>query len=538
MEANMLNKAITALVLILAFFSMAATQDAKTVIGNASKASGYDGLKSIEYSGPSGLEGTAMGQAQSAAKGWPHFTLKNYTRYVDLSAGTQMQNSQRSRPAEPDGQLAGGGGLAPQAEAPNTTPINANGTFTQKLDINLLPPAFLQLAASATNATVSQRSVGGKKYTVVTFPVEQKAPSGQAYSISGYIDSENMVAKVETKVDDPLIGDVLVEQTYSGYKDFGGVKFPTHIVQTRAGLAWSDLTVADVKANGSTPQPLVQGGRGGAGRGGPPAEGRGGAPEGRGGGAGRGAAAEGRGAPAEGRGAGAPGGGRGAAAAPTAKKLADGIYMITGGYRSVAVEMKDHIVLIEAPNNNDTTTAIIAEVHKAIPNKPITYVVNTHQHADHSGGLRAAVAEGATIITHSSNKPLYEKWFTNTRTLVQPDALSKSEKKAKFEYMGDKKILKDNVNTIELYHLNNVAHAEDMIVAYLPKIKTVVEADAFNAPAANAPPPQTINGLEKLLASELDRLKIDYTTLIPIHQPNPDREITKADLLKNIGKGN
>jgi len=212
--------------------------------------------------------------------------------------------------------------------------------------------------------------------------------------------------------------------------------------------------------------------------------------------------------------------------------------MITGAYRSVAVEMKDHIVLIEAPNNSDTTTTIIAEVHKAIPNKPIKYVVNTHQHDDHSGGLRAAVAEGATIITHASNKPLYEAWFKNPRTLMQPDALSKSEKKAKFEYIGDKKIIKDNVNTIELYHLNNVAHAEDMIVAYLPKIKTVVEADAFNAPAANAPPPQQINGLEKLLASELDRLKIDYTTIIPVHQPNPDREITKADLLKNIGKGN
>src|SRR6185369_8183876 len=294
----------------------AAAQDAKTVISNASKASGYDGLKSIEYSGPSGLEGTAIGQAQSAAKGWPHFTLKNYTRYIDLNAGTGMQNSQRSRPGEPDGQLAGGGGLNPAPEAPNTTQINANQNWTQKLDINLTPPGFLKLAAAATNATVSQRSFGGKKYTVVTFPVEQKAPSGQAYSISGYIDADNMVAKVETKVEYSLIGDMLVEQTYSGYKDFGGVKFPTHIVQTRAGLAWSDLTVSDVKANGPAPQPLVQGGRGGApgggaGRGGPPAEGRG--------------------APAEGRGGapgGAPGGGgRGAAAAPTAKKLADGIYM-------------------------------------------------------------------------------------------------------------------------------------------------------------------------------------------------------------------
>src|SRR5262249_10402486 len=166
------------------------------------------------------------------------------------------------------------------------------------------------------------------------------------------------------------------------------------------------------------------------------------------------------------------------------------------------------------------------------------YVVNTHTHADHSGGLRAAIAEGAIVITHESNKPLYEKWFSNPRTLLMPAKLSQSEKKAKFDYMGEKKVLKDNLTTIEQYHLSGVAHAEDMIIAYLTKIKTVVEADAFNAPAANAPAPQTVNGLEKLFASELDRLKIDYATIIPVHQPNPDREIMKADLLKNIGKGN
>jgi glyoxylase-like metal-dependent hydrolase (beta-lactamase superfamily II) len=431
--------------------------------------------------------------------------------------------------------------------------INANSGWNAnpqgKLEVALLPPGFLKLAAAAANPTVSQRSVDGKKYTVISFPVEQKAQcptcSGVPYTVTGYIDSGNMVAKVETKIEDNLIGDMLVEQSYAAYKDFNGVKFPTHIVQKRAGLAWSDLSVADVKANPAAPPPPAAGaGRGGAGGGGGGAGGgRGGAapPEGRGG-QGRGAAPEGRGAggaPPEGRG-GAPGGGggRGAAAAPTAKKLADGIYMITGGYRSVAVEMKDHIVLIEAPQSEQTTSTIIEEVKKAIPNKPIKYVVNTHTHSDHSGGLRAAVAEtGATIITYQSNKPLFETWFANSRTLLMPDKLSQSEKKAKFEYMGEKKELKDSMNIIELYHLKGVAHAEDMIVAYLPKIKTVVEADAFNAPAANAPPPQTINGLERLFASELDRLKIDYTTIIPIHAPNPDREITKADLLKNIGKG-
>ena len=130
--------------------------------------------------------------------------------------------------------------------------------------------------------------------------------------------------------------------------------------------------------------------------------------------------------------------------------------MITGGYRSVAVEMKDHIVLIEAPQSEMSTANIIAEVKKTFPNKPIKYVVNTHNHSDHSGGLRAAVAEGAIVITHESNKPLYEKWFSNPRTLLMPDKLSQSEKKAKFEYMGEKKVLKDSMNTIELYHLRGV----------------------------------------------------------------------------------
>jgi glyoxylase-like metal-dependent hydrolase (beta-lactamase superfamily II) len=546
----MFKRSVVALIFVLSLAAMVAAQDAKTVINNVSKAMGYDQLKSIEYSG-SGFEGTAMGQAQSAAKGWPHFTVKTFSRYVDVNAGTGQQTETRSRPAEPDGQLAGGGGLAPTPEAQNTAVIAANAGWNAKLDVALSPPGFLKMASAASNATVSQRTVNGKKYTVVSFPVEQKAPSGVAYTLSGYIDAQNMIARVETKVEDAVIGDMLVEQSYTGYKDFAGVKFPAKIVQTRAGLAWSDLSVTDVKANAPAPAaPAPRGGGGGGGRGGAAPEGRG---QGAGGGGGRGGAApEGRGQAAAGgagggRGGAAPegrggqaagGGGRGGApAAVTSKKLADGIYMITGGYRSVAVEMKDHVVLLEAPQSEMVTTAIIEEVKKAIPNKPIKFVVNTHTHSDHSGGLRAAAAEGMVIITHESNKPLYEKWFTNTRTLLMPDKLSQSEKKAKFEYIGEKKILKDNTNTIELYHIK-AAHAEDLLIAYLPKIKAVFEADAFNPPAPNAAPPATVNGFEKLLASKIDELKLDVNTIISVHQPGGgDRDVTKADLLKNIGKG-
>src|SRR5262249_48749340 len=155
--------------------------DAKTAINNASKAMGYDQLKTIEYSG-SGFEGTALGQAQSATAGWPKFTLKNFSRYIDLNAGTSQQTALRSRPTDPaTGQLPGGGGLAAVPESQQTTVINANGTWAQKVDISLSPPGFLKLAAAAASPTVSSRSMKGKKYMVVSFPVDAKAPSGVPY---------------------------------------------------------------------------------------------------------------------------------------------------------------------------------------------------------------------------------------------------------------------------------------------------------------------------------------------------------------------
>ena len=87
----MFRKSVAALICSLALASVVAAQDAKTVLNNVSKAMGYDQLKSIEYSG-SGFEGTAMGQAQSAAKGWPHFTVKNFTRYVDRQCRNRSAN--------------------------------------------------------------------------------------------------------------------------------------------------------------------------------------------------------------------------------------------------------------------------------------------------------------------------------------------------------------------------------------------------------------------------------------------------------------
>jgi glyoxylase-like metal-dependent hydrolase (beta-lactamase superfamily II) len=392
--------------------------------------------------------------------------------------------------------------------------------------------------------------------------------------VSGFLDEKNMVAKVQTWIDEPvLIGDMLVEDTYSDYKDFGGVQFPTSIIETRAGLSWNQLMITDVKANAAPPAPPAApaggagGGRGGAGGGGG-GGGRGGGAAG-GGAAGGGAApaaggppagggGAGRGAPAAAGGAAPAGGGgpalngRGGAVATTSKKLGDGVYQITTGYRSVAIEFKDYVVLIDAPQAGFDGT--LAETKKQFPNKPIRYIVALHNHYDHEGSLRTAVADGETIVAQEMDKTLYPVWFANPRTLpaqdnlqkLQAEAKTKGDKAAiakltpKFKWVGEKLVMKDSTQTLELYHLQGAVHGEDMLVAYLPKIKTIVEADAYNpaGTAGTVTPPNNSGqaAFQKLLASEMDRLKVDYNFIISGHAPNPDREVTKADLMKAIGK--
>ena len=158
------------------------------------------------------------------------------------------------------------------------------------------------------------------------------------------------------------------------------MKFPTHIVQTRAGLAWSDLTVADVKANAPAPAP--------------PAPARDAAVPVAARAVARRPRDEARKVVERRRKAAArqAGGARGSTRLLQfhAKKLADGIYMITGGYRSVAVEMKDHIVLIEAPQSEMTTAKIIAEVKKAIPEQADQI---RRQHAHITPTIRADFAQ-------------------------------------------------------------------------------------------------------------------------------------------------
>jgi glyoxylase-like metal-dependent hydrolase (beta-lactamase superfamily II) len=394
-----------------------------------------------------------------------------------------------------------GGSPRPDPYVRRVTPRNSS--WAQQLEIWTTPWGFLR-GAAANQATVRSQTTGGKKYSVVSWTTPQKAPSGLAYTVTGYIDDRNMVERVETWVDHMLLGDMHVELTYSDYRDFGTLKVPTRIVQRQSGWPVFEATITAATANPANLNDLL-----------PSAQPTGPSP----------------------------------ASLPTtplrpADKIAEGVYRIFGGqggdHIALAVEMKDHVVLLEGGSEDEARgLAAIAETRRVIPNKPIKYVAALHAHFDHAGGLPPFVAQGITVITHEKNIPFLEMALNAPRTLLN-DTLARTPRMPVFDVVHDRRVLQDDTRSIELYHIQGYRHSDGILVAYLPKEKILFQGD-FSLPlggrgVAGNRPGQT-NEWIFTLADNFDRLDLwDFTRFVAVHPPEPDAVWTKTDVLRAVGR--
>lgn len=485
--------AVTALVLAMGALILTppaaiAADAAQSVVENASLAMGAAGLTAISYSG-SAANGN-FGQSRTISFGLASTTIRNYTRTIDFTQPASHASGDAIPPAVR-------GGPPPQAGGYVQLITPANAAWAQQLQIWVTPWGFLYGAAASSNATVRTKKVDEVLYKVVTWSPAQKAPSGQPYKVVGYISPENLVDRVETWVEHPVLGDLHVELFYTNYQDLGGLKVPGRISQKQVGMETFVAAITAARKNPADLSQLMTP---------PPNAGRGG-------------------------GTGAPGAAPGAAPPVVAsEKLADGVYRITGGYVALAVELKDSVVVLEGPQSEARGLAIIAETKRLFPAKRIKYVVNTHPHFDHASGLAPFAAEGITILTDDNNKFFVDASLGSPRTLVG-DALARSHKKPKVEGVIDKMVLGDDTRTIELHHVKGLEHSDGMLVAYLPKEKILFTAD-FNVPAAG----QAVSPSIAVLVQNIERLQLDFERHVMVHAPNPDRPMTKADLLA-LAKG-
>jgi glyoxylase-like metal-dependent hydrolase (beta-lactamase superfamily II) len=204
-------------------------------------------------------------------------------------------------------------------------------------------------------------------------------------------------------------------------------------------------------------------------------------------------------------------------------EVAKGVYQVKGSsHHSLAVEMKDHVVVVEAPLYEERSLAVIKAIEAKIPGKPIKYLVMTHFHIDHSGGIRAYAAKGATIVTQEGNVEFVKTVLSRPKT-IRPDSLAKAGSVTpNIEGVKDMKSLGDGERTIELREIAN-PHSTGMLVAYLPKEKVLFVSDLFTP--GTAVEASNTNGIENAAALstgiagaklEVDRVVGGHGDIAPI----------------------
>jgi glyoxylase-like metal-dependent hydrolase (beta-lactamase superfamily II) len=450
------------------------------------KALGVTKLKSIEFSGTG--HWYQFGQAPSPSTAWPQFDVSSYTATIDYDQAAARVQITRKQTIEPgrlrpvpveqkvdqyvSGALAWNLGGNPVTLQPQSTAVEERVS-----EIWTTPQGFLK-AAEANSATSRPVNNGSE----ISFAI------GKNHYV-GTINKNNQVEKIKTWIDNPVLGDTLIEYTYTAYKDYNGISFPSHILRVQGGYPVLDLDISSVTVNAAANISV------------PPEVSSAAAPK----------------------------------VTVTSELLAPGVFYLRGGtHHSVAIEQKDHVVLVEAPLNEARSEALIAKISELIPNKPIRFVINTHQHFDHSGGLRTFVDAGATIVTPQLDKAYYEQIWANPHS-INPDRLAKSKKSAKFETFTDKYVLTDGARSIEIHQIAGSGHDDAFALVYLPAEKVLVEADAFTPTAVGAPLQAPGNPYTSNLYDNLKRLNLDVDQIAAIHGPR----ITKlADLQAAIGLKN
>jgi hypothetical protein len=463
------------LAVLLALTAGAAwSADASSVIRHAQQVMGE--VHSIRYAGTGHLGAVGMNWNPTAP--WHTTAMQSYIRTIDYASGSSTEEITRTQENPPMM-----GGEAPFVEVIHegrrvsgqyawNQPANANPPLPpdvaravpatapeRALQIWLTPHGFLQ-AATVNHATAEPGEEAGRKLTVLRFKLG-------LYSIVGTVDAQGLVSSVKTWIPNPVLGDMPVEKTFSGYQKFGAVQFPTHILETQGGFPTLDLTVSSVQGNVDgaalqVPEAVLR-----------------------------------------------------ATIPPEVvkpEKLAEGVWLLHGGASSVLIEFRDFLAVVDAPTDETRSLAVIAAVRQLVPDKPIRYVINTHHHFDHSGGLRTYVAEGATVITHEGNRAFYEWAWKQPRTL-EPDRLAQHPRDASFITYTSKYVLSDGTRAIEVHRTIGDLHDEFLSFVWLPKEQLLVEvddlSDRYITPLSLA--------LWNNLYGNLQRLNLDVQTIAPLH---------------------
>lgn len=369
--------------------------------------------------------------------------------------------------------VAGGRGRVELTRTPNFLyfrgPAPQNQAAGEKRIDTLHHPLTAVRAALDPGATLSNpRTVGGERVVAV------KTADDNSFTLA--IDAKtNLPTRVVSMTDNAVLGDVAIETSFANYLDVGALKLPSRVTTKTDRFTTAEFHIDKQLVDAAVAPAAVSANQAATTQ--PPNV--------------------------------------------TVEEVAKGVWLLGGqSHHSVLVEFADHLVLVEGPSEA-RTLAVIAKAREVRPDKPLTHLVNSHHHFDHSGGVRAAVSEGLAVITHKANAAFYNDLVGRSRTIA-PDALTKTPKPLKLQTVDDDLILKDAAMEMQLFHISGNPHADTLLMAYLPRERVLIEADAYS-------PGGTYQPYAANLLENIKRRNLRVDRIVPVHGTiAPISELVKA----------
>lgn len=422
------------------------------------------------------LQGTGenynLGQNRTPDLTLPVYAVTKYLRAYDFQ-NSRWRQDQTREPRFPTGVVAParqrvGYDVVGYDITSDTTMrrVGARPTLDRAAELIYHPVGFIQVALQPGAQVTEQASSGGSR-------VARLVSNGESYTM--VVDRRTLLPlRIERTIHHNMLGDAVLSTELSNWSPVSGVQLPMRIVQ-RLDATWplADLTISGAAVNGD-PGDLAL--------------------------------------PANVKTAEVP-------TVPvnvTVDSIAPGIWYLTGGsHHSVVIEMSDHLVLVEAPLNDERTLQVIRVARALRPAKSLRTVINTHHHFDHSGGIRAALSEGLTVITHDKNRQFFQD-LAKRRFTIAPDRFATNPTRPVIDGVSGGSVISDGRRTIDLREIQGSAHSESMLVVYLPAEKLLIEADLYSPQAANVTTPP-VAPFAKDLVANIARLGLSVERIVPIH---------------------
>jgi glyoxylase-like metal-dependent hydrolase (beta-lactamase superfamily II) len=193
------------------------------------------------------------------------------------------------------------------------------------------------------------------------------------------------------------------------------------------------------------------------------------------------------------------------------RELQPGVWHVEGStHNSLVVEQTGGIVLVEAPLYAKRSEALLTWIGTQFPNKPVTHVIVTHFHSDHSSGLRTFVSAGATVIAGDAALGLYRRVFSARRT-IEPDRQTTRPRQAVLRGVSPGAVvtLPSGNQSVNIYTVNTT-HSADMVVS-------VANGVLFVSDIYNPGVPGRLAELRELRQAISDNPAIPVTTIAGSH---------------------